>query len=204
MTLTLSKMGIWESSGIPKNLEFDCRGQNTLPWGVFYTVRKVLKCRCWKWLLHEPFGHLQHKLWMKKGLGVKLPIWLLTIKSRELTRPRCVQVECDTPLESSWGELQVGFRPHSIRSLSKKLWTPKVPGVQTGTVSGLLLGTPGKKCHSDVGAMGKRREYYMGESGGFPRVWAMVSQVSPRSPVACASTKSAPECELTNLLVGLM
>jgi len=44
----------------------------------------------------------------------------------------------------------------------------------------------------------------MGEGGGFPRVRAMVSLVSPKLPVACPSTKGAPECELTNLLVGLM
>jgi hypothetical protein len=44
----------------------------------------------------------------------------------------------------------------------------------------------------------------MGEGGGFPRVRAMVNQVSPELPVACSSTKGAPESELTNLLVGLM
>jgi hypothetical protein len=27
-----------------------------------------------KMALHEPFGHLQHKLWAKEGLGVKLAI----------------------------------------------------------------------------------------------------------------------------------
>jgi hypothetical protein len=42
-------MGPWESSGTPKNSELDCRGQKTLPWGVFYTVGKVLKRRCRKW-----------------------------------------------------------------------------------------------------------------------------------------------------------
>jgi hypothetical protein len=41
----------------------------------------------------------------------------------------------------------------------------------------------------------------MGEGGGFPRVRAVVS---PVLPVACPSTKGAPKCELTNLLVGLM
>jgi hypothetical protein len=46
--------------------------------------------------------------------------------------------------------------------------------------------------------------YYMGEGGGFPRIRAMVSQVSPKSPMACPSTKSAPEYELTNLFVSLM
>jgi hypothetical protein len=44
----------------------------------------------------------------------------------------------------------------------------------------------------------------MGEGGGFPRISAMVSHVSPGSPMACPNTESAPQCELTNLLVGLM
>ncbi len=43
----------------------------------------------------------------------------------------------------------------------------------------------------------------MGEGGGFPRVRA-VSLVNPELLVACPSTTSAPECGLTNLLVGLM
>jgi hypothetical protein len=44
----------------------------------------------------------------------------------------------------------------------------------------------------------------MGEGGGFCQVRAVVSKVSPELPVACLSTKGAPKCELTNLLVGLM
>jgi len=44
----------------------------------------------------------------------------------------------------------------------------------------------------------------MGEGGGFPRVRAMVSLVSPKLLVAYPSTKGALKCELTNLLVGLM
>jgi len=61
---------------------------------------------------HGPFGHLQHTLWQKEGPGVKLAVWFPTIKSQESTRPRCVQVECDTPFESSQRKLQVFFRPH--------------------------------------------------------------------------------------------
>jgi hypothetical protein len=44
----------------------------------------------------------------------------------------------------------------------------------------------------------------MGEGGGFPRVQAVVNFVSLELPMACPSTKGALECELTNLLVGLM
>jgi len=71
-------------------------------------------------------------------------------------------------------------------------------------VSRLLFGSPGTKSHLNVGAVERRKEYYMGEGGGFPRVRAVVSLVSPGLPVACPNTKGVPKCELTNLLVGLM
>ncbi|CAK9215395.1 unnamed protein product [Sphagnum troendelagicum] len=51
---------------------------------------------------------------------------------------------------------------------------------ETGTlgwISGLQLGSPGKKSHLDVGAAERRRVYYMGDGGGIPRVWAVVSLV---------------------------
>jgi len=72
----------------------------------------------------------------------------------------------------------------------EKLWSPKVSGVQTGTISGLHFGSPKKKCHSDASAAVRHREYYMGEGGGFPWVRAVVSQVNPRLPMACPNTKS--------------
>jgi hypothetical protein len=71
-------------------------------------------------------------------------------------------------------------------------------------ISGFFLGSLGRKSHLDVGAAGRHRECYMGEGGGFPRVWAMVSLVSPELPVACLSTKGVREMVLTNLLVSLM
>jgi len=67
---------------------------------------------------------------------------------------------------------------------------PKVPKVQTGTVSGLHFGSPGKMCHLDTSVAERRRKYYMGEGGGFPRVQAVVSHVSLRLPVACSNTKT--------------
>jgi len=42
----------------------------------------------------------------------------------------------------------------------------------------------------DASAVESCRKYYMGEGGGFPRVQAVVSQMSPRSPVACLNTES--------------
>ncbi len=71
-------------------------------------------------------------------------------------------------------------------------------------ISGLTLGSPGIKSHSDATPTEWCRVYYMGEGVSFPRVWAVVNLVSPKLPVACPSTKGAQESEPTNLLVGLM
>jgi len=72
----------------------------------------------------------------------------------------------------SWKALDKNYNFASylipIGGLSKELWSYKVARVQTATISGLLLGSPKIKSYSDVGAAGRHREYYMGESGGFP------------------------------------
>jgi len=56
--------------------------------------------------------YLKHKLWPKEGLGVKLLIWFLTTKSRELVWFICVQVVCHILCERSQWRLQLFFRPH--------------------------------------------------------------------------------------------
>jgi hypothetical protein len=93
----------------------------------------------------------------KKRVGVKLAIWFPTTKSREPTWPRCVQLECDTPLKSYRGELQVCFRPHPNRRSEQRVWPRKIMGLQIGTVLGLLFGSPETKSHLDVSAAEKHR-----------------------------------------------
>jgi hypothetical protein len=48
-----------------------------------------------------------------------------TTKSWESTQPRWVQVECNTPLESSRQELQVCFKPHLNQRFEKKIIIPQ-------------------------------------------------------------------------------
>jgi hypothetical protein len=70
-----------------------------------------------------------------------------------------------------------------------------------GTISRLQLGSPEKKSHSDVASAASCKEYYMGQGGGFPRIQAVVSQVSPRLPVACPNTKRVQNSS-NQLVVG--
>jgi hypothetical protein len=78
----------------------------------------------------------------------------------------------------------------SIEGLHTKLWGPKDAKVPTLGISGLPFGSPGTKCHLDVGLVERHIVYYKGEGGGFPQFWAMVNLVSPSLPMARPSTKS--------------
>jgi hypothetical protein len=153
---------------------------------------------------HVPFGHLQYKLWTKEGSGVKLAIWFPTTKSRESIRPWCMQVDCNTPLESSSGELQVFFRPHPNQRFEQRVMNSQSSRSPNRDSFGTFPWKSWEKVSFRCSAAGKCKENYMREGGGFPRVQAVLSHVSPGSPKACPNTANAPKCELTNLLVGLM
>jgi hypothetical protein len=198
------EMGTWESSGTPKNSEFDCKGQNTLPWSVLYTVGKVLKRRCRKW---PCMGHLDicsTSYVRKNGRESNWQFDSRPLKVGNQLDPGA----CRQSATHRWKALEESYKFASnlipIEGLSKELWVAKVLGVQIGTISGLSLGSPKTKSHLDVDLVEWRKVCYMGEGGGFPRVRAVVSQVSPELPVACPSTKGVLEGELTNLLVCLM
>jgi len=196
--------GTWESSETPENSERDCKGPNTSHWGVLYTVGKVLKCKCPRWPCMSHLYIFSISYGRKKGWESNWQFDSWPLKVRNQFDPGV----CRLSATHRWKALKENYKfaldLAPIGGWSEKLWTAKVSGVQTGTISGLHFGSPGKKCHLDASATKSHKEYYMGEGGGFPWVRAMVSQVSPRSPVACPSTKRAPECELINLLVGLM
>jgi hypothetical protein len=80
-----------------------------------------------------------------------------------------------------------------------KLWAPKVVRVPTLVILGFPLGSPGTKCHLDVGLVGRHKVYYKGEGGGFPQVRAVMSLVSPNYPWLILTPKVPQLC--TNHLV---
>jgi hypothetical protein len=129
-----------------------------------------------KMALHESFGHLKHKLWSKEGLGVKLAVWLPTTKSRESTRPRCVQVKWNTPLKSSWGELQVCFRPHLNRRSELGVMSFQSPESPNRDSFGTPSWESWDKKPFGCGCRARtQRILYWGEGGGFPQIQAVVS-----------------------------
>jgi hypothetical protein len=128
---------------------------------------------------HWSFGHMQPKLWAKEGSGVKLAIWLPTIKSRESTCSRRALRECDMAFESSLRGLQVWFKPCPDLRSRRGATKPQSPGSPNRTVSGLHFGSPGKKSHSDATPVGERRVYYREYGAGISRARAVVCHVNP-------------------------
>jgi hypothetical protein len=114
MRLTLPKMGTWSPLGLPQ-LQSSIAEVKTprlevffipleRPWSV--NVENYLAWTVWTFAA---------QVMVERRAGsqtVKLAVWFPTTKSRESTWSRCVQMECDTPLESSWGKLQVCFKPY--------------------------------------------------------------------------------------------
>jgi hypothetical protein len=62
------KSGKLKSSGTPKNLEFDFRGEISSHSSVLYVIGKVLKCRCPKWPRMSHFNICSPSYGQKKGL----------------------------------------------------------------------------------------------------------------------------------------
>jgi hypothetical protein len=173
-----------ESSGTPECLKFDSKAQNTSHWGVLGVIGKVLKRRYRKC---PRIGHLDicsPSYGRKKGRESNWQFDSRPLKVGNRPLP-------DIRFESAtrhWKELNEGynFGSDSLRSDSA-VGSYELPKSRDstrdnfGTISGLQLGSPGKKSHFDVASVERHREYYKGEGGGFPRVRAVVSQVSPNA-----------------------
>ncbi len=139
------KSGNLESFGTPKNSKLELKGQNTSHWGVLSVIEKVLKCRCLNW---PRIGHLDifsPSYGQKKG---RQSNW--QFESRPLkVRNRPLPDVCSGSVTRSWKTLDKSYNFGSnlvpIRARGEKLWFPKAPGVQIGTVSGQFrdsFGTP--------------------------------------------------------------
>jgi hypothetical protein len=184
-TLTLPRqILLWEmeSRWTPEILESNCTGQTSISCGVFYIIGKLLERRCLKW------ARIAH-----------LDIWNVSYGQKKGRKSNCQfdsrpQKVGNRPdlfsyrgrVTYRWKALNESYNfslnRTSIRGLLVKLWGSKVAGVRVGGISGLPLGSLGKKSHLDVASVESCRVYYKGEGDGFPQVRAVVSLVCPCCP----------------------
>jgi hypothetical protein len=141
-------MGTWESSGTPKTSEFDCRNQKTLPWGVFHVIGNLLNCRCLKWPCMSHLDICSTSYGKKKG---EVSNWQFDSRPLKVGNRPDPGV-CRWSVTHRWKAFKESYKFAldliATWGLSKELWTHKVSGVQTETISELLLGSPGTKSHS--------------------------------------------------------
>jgi len=196
------KSGNLESSKTPAISEFDCRGQNILPWGVLYTAGKALKCRSPKWPRMSHLDICSTNYGWKKGRESN---WQFDSRPQKVgNRPNPGLSKWS--VTHRWKALEESYKFSldliPIQGLSWELWAPKVPRVQSGTVSGLLLGNPRNKSHLDAGAVEQRREYYMGGRWWLPLNPGRDESSESVLPVACPNPKSFFRRWTNQLVVG--
>jgi hypothetical protein len=150
---------------------------------------KALGMQMSKMDLHDPFGHVKHKLWPKEGPRFKLPIWLSTTKSLESPQFPCVEVSCDISLKRFQQRLHLFLKSHlNWRSANKVMGPQNHERPNCGNFETPIWESR-KKWHLGVGPVAKHRVYYKEESDGFPQVRAMMNLVSLCLPVARPCTK---------------
>jgi len=123
------KSGNLESSGTPATSELDCRSQNTLLWGVIYTVGKALKCKCRKWPRMSHSNICSTSYGRKKGRKSNWQFDSQPLKVGNRPEPGV----CRQSVTHHWKALEKSYKFAldlvPIRGLSRELWAPKVLGV---------------------------------------------------------------------------
>jgi hypothetical protein len=138
-----------------------------------------LKCRCLKWVRMTHLDIWNTSYGQKKGRESNYQF-----DSRPLNVGNWPDfLACKCHATYCWKALNKGYNFSldliAIGGFHAKLCAPKVARVPTVGISGLPLGSLETKCHLNVAPVERHREYYKGDGGGFPQVWAMVSLVSP-------------------------
>jgi hypothetical protein len=168
-----------ESHGTLENSELDCRGQISSHLSVPGVIGKVLKCRCPKW---NTIGHLDicsPSYGQKKGRESNWQFASRPLKVKNRSVPDVRSGSATWRWKALFEGYKFGLDLVLIGGQGEELRSPKVLGVQTGTVSGLHFRSHGKKSHSDATPVGERRIYYREYGDGISRVRAMVCHVSP-------------------------
>jgi len=184
------KSGNWESSGTPAISKLDSRGQKTSPWGVLYTVGKVLKCRCPKCPRMSHLNIWSPSYWQKKGRESN---WQFDSRPLKVGNRPLLDV-CRRSATRHWKALEESYNfgsdltpiggPGDMSSQS--------PGSPTRDSFGTTPWESREKVPFGCGSRGVTQRILYGGRWCFPRVQAVVSQVSqvsPRSPVTCPNTK---------------
>jgi hypothetical protein len=197
------EMGTWESSGTSKTSEFDCRGQNTLPWGVIHVIEKLLNCRCRKWPCMSHLDIRSTSYGKKKGRKPNC--------SQFVSRPLKVKNRPD-PSVCRWNathrwkalKLQVCFRPHPNPKSKQKVMNSQNLGTPNWDSFGTLPWDSWDKKPFRCGCRGVTQRILYGGRWRFPPSPGRGESCESKVAYGLSQHQGCSKCELINLLVGLM
>jgi len=166
MQLTLPKVGKWSPLRLPK-IQKMIWGVKSPHIGAFFISME----RSWSVDAQNglAMGHLDlcsPSYGQKKGRESNCQFDSRPLKVRNRPLPDVASRSVTWRWKALDERYNFGLDLVLIRVWGEELWLSKVLELQ-----------PGKKSHSDVTSAVRRREYYMGEGGGFPQIRAMVSLV---------------------------
>jgi len=177
---------LWTFEFLKNNL----RGQNLLDWRVFYTIERLLRNRCLKWVRMIHLSTNNTSYGQKKGRESKCQFDSQPLKIKKLFKFHA----CKWHATYHWKALNNSYNfvlnLTSIEGSHKKLWAPKMARIPISKFLRLPTQESQEKWHLGVTFIIKYKEYYKGEGGGFFQVPAMMSLVSLCMPVICLCTKS--------------
>jgi hypothetical protein len=152
---------------------------------------------------HEPFKHLQPKLWAKERPGVKLTVWLPTIKSQESISPCRSLTECDMALESSWGEIQLWFKPCPDRRSGREVMVAQSPESPNRDSFGTPLWESRENVPFKCCLRGRTHRILYGGRWWLPPSSGCGESSVSKCPWLVPTPKGVLECELTLLWLVL-
>jgi hypothetical protein len=128
MTLTLSKWGLGSPARLPKLQSSIARVKTPRLDALFISLESYRSVDVENGLCMSHLDIFSTSYGKKKGHESNWQFDSRPLKVGKSTQLRCVQVECDTLLESSQGELQVFFRPHPNQRSEQKVMNAQSPG----------------------------------------------------------------------------
>jgi len=160
-----------------------------MDWRVLYIIGNLLKCRCLKW------AHMTHlDIWNTSygGSGIKLVIWLLTIKNKELTQFPSMQGECEILLERFRQGLQLCFWLHLKPRFAHKVMGPQSHRSFNFRNFGTPIWESRDKMPFGCGPRGEAQSILQRGRWWLPPSLGYGESCESELPVAHPSTKSAP------------
>jgi hypothetical protein len=199
---TLPKVGTWSPSGLPKT-------QKTI-WGIsshrcaLGIIGKVFKCRCPKWPRMSHLDICSPSYGQKKGRESKWQFDSRPLKVRNRPVPDVRSRSATRRWKALFEGYNFGLDLVPIGGRGEELRSPKVPGLQLGTVSGLHFGNPRQKAIRMPPPRSNAEYTIRSKVMAYSRVRAVMCLVVQSARGLSPHPRVYRKCELTTLWFVLM